>query len=87
LVKRKNNETRYPSIQEIQLAIEDHMKITDNDKCSILRISNEEPIKTFNYRYRKLYNKLSLEYRRIIAVKDYTNAISSRVFICSKVIT
>ena len=90
LVMRKNNEIRYPTMREVQLAIEDHMNITDSDKCSILKalkISNDETIKTFNYRYRKLYNKLSLDYRKLIAVKDYTNAISSRVFACSKVIT
>jgi len=88
LVVRRGDETRYPSFKEIQDAIEEHLHITENDKCAILKslqINQEETIKKFNYRYKKLYNKLSLEYRRLISVKDYTNAISSRVFPCSRV--
>ena len=50
-----------------------------------LKISNVETIKKFNYRYKKLYNKLSQEYRKLVTVKDYTNSISSRIFACSRV--
>ena len=88
LVVRRGDEMRYPTFKEIQNTIEEHLHITENDKCAVLKtiqINQEESIKKFNYRYKKLYNKLSLEYRRLISVKDYTNAISSRVFPCSRV--
>jgi len=88
LVVRRGDEMRYPTFKEIQNTIEEHLHITENDKCTVLKtiqINQEESIKKFNYRYKKLYNKLSLEYRRLISVKDYTNAISSRVFPCSRV--
>ena len=88
LVVRRGDEMRYPTFKEIQNAIEVHLNITENDKCAVLKslqINPDETIKKFNYRYKKLYNKLSLEYRRLISVKDYTTAISSRVFPCSRV--
>ncbi len=88
LIARRGDEIRYPTFKEIQNAIEEHMHITESDKCSVLKslqINDEESLKKFNYRYKKLYNKLSLEYRRLISIKDYTNAISSRVFPCSRV--
>lgn len=90
LKTKKGNEIRYPKLNEIQDAIEKYMHITEGDKCAILkslRINNGETVKKFNYRYKKLYHKLSIEYRRLISVKDYTTAISSRVFACSRVMT
>jgi len=88
LVKGRGDSIRYPTLKEIQDTIEEHLHITENDKCSVLKslkINEDESLKKFNYKYKKLYNKLSLEYRRLISVKDYTNAISSRVFPCSRV--
>ncbi|ORX41390.1 hypothetical protein BCR32DRAFT_288496 [Anaeromyces robustus] len=85
---RTGNEIRYPGLREMQAAIEDYMHITENDKCAVLKslkINNDETLKKFNYKYKKLYQKLSHEYRRLISVKDYTNAISTRVFPCSRV--
>ncbi|ORX76275.1 hypothetical protein BCR32DRAFT_284337 [Anaeromyces robustus] len=85
---RSGNEIRYPGLKEIQATIEDYMHITENDKCAVLKslkINNDETLKKFNYKYKKLYQKLSHEYRRLISVKDYTNAISTRVFPCSRV--
>ncbi|KAL6625175.1 hypothetical protein U3516DRAFT_810038 [Neocallimastix sp. 'constans'] len=89
LITKRGSEIKYPTKKEIQEAIEEYLKITESEKCSILKslkISNVETIKKFNYRYKKLYNKLSQEYRKLITVKDYTNSISSRVFACSRVI-
>jgi len=89
LITKRGSEIKYPTKKEIQEAIEEYLKITESEKCSILKslkISNVETIKKFNYRYKKLYNKLSQEYRKLVTVKDYTNSISSRVFACSRVI-
>jgi len=86
---KEGKEIRYPNFKEIQAAIEDHLHITESDKCSVLkslRINNDESIKKFNYRYKKLYKKLNAEYRRLLTVKDYTNSIAIRVFPCSRVI-
>ena len=89
LVTKRGSEIKYPTKKEIQEAIEEYLKITESEKCSILKslkISNVETIKKFNYRYKKLYNMLSQEYRKLVTVKDYTNSITSRVFACSRVI-
>ena len=54
---KEGKEIRYPNFKEIQAAIEDHLHITESDKCSVLkslRINNDESIKKFNYRYKKI---------------------------------
>jgi len=53
MVKRRNNETRYPSFKEILIGIEEYLKINQSDKCSNLKtmkIKDYETIKNFNYR-------------------------------------
>jgi len=89
LKTREGNTAKYPNFKQIQKAIEDQLNITENDKCSIvkgLKINNQETIKKFNYRHRKLYQGLSRDYQKLVSVKDYTNSISVRVFPCSRVI-
>lgn len=90
-LKSKNgNEVRYPSFKEIQAAVEEYLHITPNDKCAVLKslkINNKETIKKFNHRYKILYKGLPREYQKLISIKDYTTAISTRVFPCSRVMT
>ena len=89
LVKKKNNDTHYPNFKEILGAIEEYLEITQNDKCSNLKamkIRDYETIKTFNHRYRKLYNHLEYDYRKIVSIEDYLNAIKSRKYSHSQVI-
>jgi len=50
-----------------------------------MSIAEEETIKKFNYRYRRSYHNLSKEYQKLITVKEYQEAICSRVFPCSQV--
>jgi len=88
LVTRRNEEERYPRFSEIQKAVEDHLEITEGDKWAVLRnltIGEEESMKQFNHRYRKLYHNLSRDYQKLITVKEYKEAISPRVFPCSQV--
>ncbi|ORX41864.1 hypothetical protein BCR36DRAFT_309628, partial [Piromyces finnis] len=89
LVKRRNNEMHYPKFKEIQVAIEEYLEITPNEKCSnlkLLKIRDNETIKNFNYRYLKLYYHLDHDYMRLISVEDYLNAIKTRVYPHSQVI-
>jgi len=50
-----------------------------------MNIAEEETIKKFNYRYRRYYHNLNREYQKLITVKEYQEAISSRIFPCSQV--
>jgi len=89
LCTTRNNVKRFPSYKEIQRAIEDYLEITQNDKCSILKalkIKRNETIKGFNYNYLTLYHRLDLEYKKLICVDDYLNAIHGRVYVHSQVI-
>ena len=88
LKKRTGNEFHYPTLREIQKAVEEDLKITEGDKWTLLRnmkISEGETVKKFNYRYRKLYHNLSSDYQRLITVKEYMDSISSRIYPCSQV--
>ena len=78
----------YPSLKEIQKAVEEHLGITEGDKLTYLqglKIKENETIKTFNDRYRRLYHDLSRDYQKIVSVKTYRNAIKSRNFAYSQV--
>jgi len=82
LVTRRNNEIHYPKFSEIKKSVEEYLEITEEDKWCILRnmnIAEEETIKKFNYRYRRSYHNLSREYQKLIIVKEYQEAISSRI--------
>ena len=86
---KKGNEVKYPSLKQIQSCIEEYLNITENDKCSILKdlkISNNETIKKFNYRHKRLYHRLSRDRQQFVSVKDYINAIKTRMYPCSRVL-
>jgi len=91
LVEKKGNKTeeeRYPSLREIQRAVEKSLGITDGDKLAYLQrlqIKEGETIKGFNERYRKLYHDLPKEFQKVVTIKNYRNAISSRSFPYSQV--
>jgi len=88
LATRRSGEERYPKFSEIQKAVEEYLEITEGDKWAILRnleIAEGESLKQFNHRYKKLYHNLSRDYQKLITVKEYKEAISSRIFPCSQV--
>ena len=85
----KNNVTHYPNYKEVQAAIEDYLEVKPRDKCSILKalkIKDYETIKSFNYKYRTLYHRLTRIYQQIITVDDYLNSIKERLYVHSQVI-
>jgi len=86
LVDKRNNV--YPSLKDIQKAIEKHKGVTEGDKLTYLQgliIQGEETIKSFNDRYRRLYHDLPRDYQKILSVKNYRNSIKSRNFAYSQV--
>jgi len=86
LTDKKNNV--YPSLKDIQKAIEKHKGVTEGDKLTYLHgliIQGEETIKSFNDRYRRLYHDLPRDYQKILSVKNYKNSIKSRSFTYSQV--
>jgi hypothetical protein len=65
LCTTRNNVKRFPSFKEIPKAIVEYLKITPNDKCSVINVLNfkrNETVKPFNYNYLTLYHRLDLEY-------------------------
>ena len=88
LATKKNNEERYPKFIEIQKAVETHLEITEGDKWAVLRnliITEGESLRQFIHRYKKLYRNLSRDYQKLITVKEYKEAIRTRIFPCSQV--
>ncbi|MBE6133031.1 MAG: hypothetical protein E7180_06605 [Erysipelotrichaceae bacterium] len=86
----KNEAEQYPTIKEIQKAVEKSLGITDGDKLAHLqglKIKEGETIKGFNDRYRKLYHDLPREFQKVVTVKNYRNSISTRSFPYSQVFT
>jgi len=84
------SETRYPNLKEIQKVIEEHLDITDSDKFDYIHslvIRDDESIRSFNNRYRRLYHDLNRDYQSMVTVKNYRKSISSRTYPYSQVFT
>ncbi|KAG4092011.1 hypothetical protein H8356DRAFT_1321942 [Neocallimastix lanati (nom. inval.)] len=90
LVITSKSGTRYPTLKEIQKAIEEHLDITDSDKLDYIHslvIRDDESIRSFNNRYRRLYHDLNRDYQSMVTVKNYRKSISSRNYPYSLVFT
>jgi len=90
LVITSKSGTRYPTLKEIQKAIEEHLDITDSDKLDYIHslvIRDDESIRSFNNRYRRLYHDLNRDYQSMVTVKNYRKSISSRTYPYSQVFT
>ena len=88
LVVKTKDGYRYPTLKEIQNAVEAYLDITDADKFTNLQnlsINDDETIKSFNDRYRKLYHDLPRDLQKIISVKNYRSSIKSRTYPYSQV--
>lgn len=87
LIKKNNRE--YPTLHEIKIAIENYLDIKPSDKCwklKSLKIKCEETIKQFNFKYLEKYQELDENYKKLISVDDYIEAIKTRIYPCMLVL-
>lgn len=88
-VRNEDGTYNYPTLEEIKAALEEHLDITPQEKCSIVKslvIQRGETIKDFNWRYKRLFKSLPMVWKEFITVKDYLRSIAQRPYARSEVI-
>jgi len=79
----------YLTLEEIKIAIEEYLEITQVDKYQELfdlKIKIHETISNFNIKYLRKYNNLNNEFKKLIIPDNYVVPISKRTYPCMKVL-
>ncbi|KAG4086094.1 hypothetical protein H8356DRAFT_1434864 [Neocallimastix lanati (nom. inval.)] len=89
ILKEKYKRNEYPTLKEIQYAIEKYLNITQSEKCwtlKTIKVPNDTKISIFNVTYRRLLKNLECDFRKLVTIEDYLNSIKVRRFPYQQVI-